>query len=55
MYRRDDVVGAETESLAETVNMVANSQLSTWFDYEHPRRLVKHASEWLCSGVFRDD
>lgn len=52
MYRRDDVVGAKTESLAETVNVVANSRLSTWFDYECPRRLVELTSEWICTGVF---
>lgn len=52
MYRRDDDVGAKTESLAETVNVVVNSRLSTWFDYECPRRLVEHTSEWIWTGVF---
>lgn len=51
MYRRDDDVGAKTESLAETVNVVVNSRLSTWFDYECPRRLVEHTSEWIWTGV----
>jgi hypothetical protein len=31
------------------------SWLSTWFDWQMPKRLVKHISGCVCEGIFRDD